>query len=167
MENNIHTTNFKNVSFIMDQDGNIISMDQKDVIKPFVEKKDNTCNNIIKDFNFHEDVMKRLNALEEQINNLNCQQKDYQNMIVENKKAVEEKKIEELKNKAKMSASKRTGREKYITISELKKRLGIGDHYAYELVKTGKIEAYQFSGKKWSIPERAIGDYMRKCSNRQ
>ena len=165
MENSTHLTNFKNISFIMDQDGNIISMDQKDVIKPFVEKKDNTCNNIIKDFNFHEDIMNRVTTLEEQINNLNCQQNN-QNIITDNEKSVKEKDIDEIKNKAKINASKRINKGKFITISELKKRLGIGDHYAYELVKTGEIEAYRFNGKRWSIPEHAIADYMKRCSNR-
>lgn len=162
---NIHTSNFRNVSFIMDQDGNIISMDQKDIIKPFVEKKNNTCTNIINDFNFHEDIMKRLNVLEEQVNNLNCQQKNYQSETSEDEKVIKEKKIEDLKGKARASASKRIDREKLIGMSELKKRLGIGDHYAYELVNSGEIEAYRI-GNKWRIPERAIGDYMKRCSNR-
>ena len=162
MENS-HTSNFKNVSFIMDQDGNIISMDQKEIVKPFVQikKEANNINNTMST----EDIVKRINSLEEQVHNLNCLQKDYQNIIAKNKKEVEEKKIDEIKNKAKVSASKRIDRDKLIGMAELKKRLGIGDHYAYELVNNGEIEAYRI-GNKWKIPERAIGDYMRKHSNR-
>lgn len=54
-----------------------------------------------------------------------------------------------------------------IPVSEVCDRLMISEHVAYNLLRSGELEAFRI-GKIWKIPSDSIDKYIRKkCNEKQ
>lgn len=49
-----------------------------------------------------------------------------------------------------------------LTVSDLRRILGIGKGLAYTLLQTGTIRGIRIGEKKWRIPKSAVIDYLSK-----
>ena len=138
MENITHLTNLRsiNLALSIDADGNVTNVSTSD----FIDKQN--------------EMDKRIEILEAQVGMLENQLKD-----------INIQKINDIKKDVKNKVMTKRKNESYISVSELRKRLGIGEHTAYKLLNDGEIFAFRI-GSTYKIPESSIGEYIKNNSNR-